>query len=57
MRNRWLILFAVIVALFLTVFIVGQFTPVLTDLVLKQAIDATTFTSPPNFDSIEKTSS
>lgn len=54
MRNRWLILFAVIVALFLTVFIVGQFTPVLTDLVLKQAIDATTFTSPPNFDSIEK---
>ena len=52
-KRLWLIP-VVIVVLLLVVVIVGQFTPVVTALILKQAIDRTTFTAPQNFEIIEK---
>lgn len=51
-RRRWLIAISIIVLPFLVLFIVGQFTPVLTALILKQAIDSTQFTKPGNFETI-----
>lgn len=48
----WLV--SIIVIPLLVFFIIGQFTPVLTSLILKQAIDRTTFSAPPNFESINE---
>jgi acetyl esterase/lipase len=53
-RRRWLILIAILVVPLFVLFIVGQFTPVVTVWLLKHAIDSTTFTAPPNFPSIEE---
>jgi acetyl esterase/lipase len=50
----WLIPVAIILVPLLVVLIVGQFTPVLTDWIFKQAIDSTTFTTPPNLETIEE---
>lgn len=52
--RKWTWLVSIIVIPLLVFFIVGQFTPVLTSLLFKQAIDRTTFSAPPNFESINE---
>jgi acetyl esterase/lipase len=52
-RRRWLIAITIIVLPLLVLFIVSQFTPVLTTWIFKQAIDSTHFTEPGNFKTIE----
>lgn len=51
-RRLWVIPMAIIVVPVLVVLIVGQFTPVLTAWIFKPLIDSTTFTAPPNFETI-----
>jgi acetyl esterase/lipase len=51
-RRRWLVPTTIIGLPLLVVFIVGQFTPVLTAWIFKHAIDSTHFTKPGNFDTI-----
>lgn len=53
-RRLWVIPIAVVVVPLLVVFIVGQFTPVLTAWLFKPLIDSATFTAPPNFESIQE---
>jgi len=52
-RRLWLIPITIIVLPLLVLFLVGQFTPVLTAWIFKQAIDSTHFTKPGNFKTIE----
>ena len=53
-RRLWLIPVGILIVLVLVIFIVGQFTPVLTAWLFKPLIDSTNFTAPPNFGTIQK---
>ncbi|HLO15504.1 MAG TPA: alpha/beta hydrolase [Anaerolineales bacterium] len=53
-RRLWLIPVGILIVPVLVIFIVGQFTPVLTAWLFKPLIDSTTFTAPPNFETIQK---
>lgn len=52
-RRRWLIAITIFALLLLVLFLIGQFTPVLTAWVFKQAIDSSSFAKPGNFAAIE----
>ncbi|MGE5249768.1 MAG: alpha/beta hydrolase, partial [Bacteroidota bacterium] len=53
-RRLWVIPIAVVVVSLFVVFIVGQFTPVLTAWILKQPINLWNFKPPPNFEAIKE---
>ncbi len=53
-KNIWFVLLTIIGLTVLAVFIIGQFTPVVTAFLLKQPINAYSFNPPPNFETIKE---
>ena len=53
-RKLWLVLTTIIILSLLAVFIIGQFTPVVTAFLLKQPIDMYSFNPPPDFETIQE---
>ncbi len=52
-KSRWLIAIGIVVAVILMLVVVGQFTPAVTDLILKQAIDSTRYSAPAGFEAMQ----